>query len=376
MHQKSTLYTKRRLGSRIFHLYFIAFLFVLKFSWEIIIPWRFSQHSGNLTPSAHSNLVLAGNNAHENLMAQQVKILPGPNLKNKENFFAAKNISLSIDFLNFNNTKEINRHILLKRNIKYFVVQDYLDQYAMLAASSYCLDEVQAIGPGIYAGFYTLSDAIVITIRGEPLGNEEYWRNRPNILVPYPQIDGAKIDYEFQKHFRIIKPKFKEFYDYQLQNEAIKNVIGVGHGSGSVYVLLGMLELIALNLKQNISVYTFGQPRVGNRQFAHYVNSHADKMYIHRITNMDDYVPRLPPSVSKSFYTHSMMEYWIESDDCLCSTGMLFICAGPASVPDHFIEESQLCNNQFSTSNYGTHNGPYFEVMMQCPSGGFLWLNL
>ncbi|KAG9301128.1 hypothetical protein G9A89_012511 [Geosiphon pyriformis] len=172
------------------------------------------------------------------------------------------------------------------------------------------------------------------------------------------------------------KPKFKEFYDNQPQNEAIQNVIGVGHGSGGVYVLLGMLELIVLNLKQTISVYTLGQPQVGNRQFAHYVNSHADKMFIHRITNMDDYVPRLPPSVSESFYTHPMMEYRIESDDFLCSTGMLFIYAGPALGPDHFIEESQLCNNQFSTSNYATHNGTHFEVMMQCPPGGFLWLNL
>ncbi|KAG9284560.1 hypothetical protein G9A89_014164 [Geosiphon pyriformis] len=130
--------------------------------------------------------------------------------------------------------------------------------------------------------------------------------------------------------------------------EALQHVIAVGHNLGGVHVLLGMLELIALNLKQNINVYTFGKPRVGNRQFTHYVNSLTSKMRIHRITNMDDYVPRLPPSVS--FYTHTMLEYWIEADDCLCFTGNLFLCAGPVSGRDHFIEESQPCNNQYSTN--------------------------
>ncbi|KAG9290817.1 hypothetical protein G9A89_010965 [Geosiphon pyriformis] len=362
MHQKSALYIKRRLGSRIFKLYFIAFLFVLKFAW-VIIPWRFSQHSGNLTASAHSRLVLAGNDTHENLITQQVKILPLPNLKSKENFFAEKN-----------NITEINRHFLLKRNTKYLFSKKKFYQYTKIAAGSYCLSKVQAIGPEIYAGFYTIGDTIFIAVKGEPLGNEEYWRNRENILVPYHRMDGAKIDYEFQRRFEIIKPKFKDFYDSQLQSKAFQHVIAVGHGLGGVYVLLGMLELIALNLKQNINVYTFGQPRVGNRQFAHYVNSLTSKMRIHRITNMDDYVPRLPPSVS--FYTHTMLEYWIEADDCLCSTGKLFVCAGPVSGRDHFIEESQPCNNQYSTNNYAVHNGPYFLWKMQCPPGGFLWLPL
>ncbi|KAG9296848.1 hypothetical protein G9A89_006067, partial [Geosiphon pyriformis] len=147
-------------------------------------------------------------------------------------------------------------------------------------------------------------------------------RKLQNILVPYPGIAGAKIDYEFKSRFESIKPKFIEFYDTHVKNKDIKHVTGVGHGSGGVYVLLGMLELIALNIKQKLSVFTLGQPRVGNRQFAHYLNSLANtKIRISRITNMDDYVPRLPLSNSNSFYTHTLLENWIEADDCLCATG-------------------------------------------------------
>ncbi|KAG9306398.1 hypothetical protein G9A89_018281 [Geosiphon pyriformis] len=243
--------------------------------------------------------------------------------------------------------------------------------------TSYCLTETQAIGPGIYAGIFFVEKTVIIAVRGEPLGNEEYWGNRQNILVPYPGIAGAKIDYEFKSRFESIKPKFIEFYDTQLKNKNIEHVIGVGHGSGGVYVLLGMLELIALNVKQNLKVFTLGQPRFGNRQFAHYLNSLPKiKIRIFRITNMDDYVPRLPLSTSNSFYTHTLLENWIEADDCLCATGKVFACAGPQSGLDNFVEESSQCNNKYSTKNYVAHIGPYFGMTMQCPPRQFPWLTI
>ncbi|KAG9300227.1 hypothetical protein G9A89_007686 [Geosiphon pyriformis] len=223
------------------------------------------------------------------------------------------------------------------------------------------------------AGFLIVNNAIIIVVRGEPLGNEEYWRTRQNILVPYSQIDGVKIDQEFKIRFESIKKKFERFHHSQLRNEAIEYVIGIGHGSGGVYVLLGMLELIALNIKQKLNVFTYGQPRVGNRQFAYYVNSLVNKITIHRITNMDDYVPRLPPRVSKSLYTHTLLENWIE-DDCLCTTQKVFACAG--SKIKNFFEESPECNNQYTTSNYAAHNGPYVGMMMQCPTQNFPWMTL
>ncbi|KAG9289953.1 hypothetical protein G9A89_010259 [Geosiphon pyriformis] len=370
---KSTLYIKRQLEGRIFQFYFIAFLFVFKFA-LVIRQWSFSQNSGNLSATAHLSLALAENDSHENLMAQQVKVLTEPNVKSKEKFLTEKNISQSINFLNFS-----------KRNFKIPLSEgsingeiNILKQFTTLTMASYCLSETQAIGPGIYAGFiFYQKKKVVIGIRGEPLGNEEYWGVRQNILVPYPGIAGAKIDYEFRSRFESIKPKFKEFYDTQLKNGDVEDVIGVGHGSGGVYVLLGMLELIALNVKQKLSVFTLGQPRIGNRQFAHYLNSLANtKIRISRLINMDDYVPRLPLSPFESFYTHTLLETWIEADDCLCATEKVFACAGPRSGLDNFVEESLQCNNQYSTKSYAAHIGPYFGMMMQRPPGQFPWLTI
>ncbi|KAG9293397.1 hypothetical protein G9A89_006682 [Geosiphon pyriformis] len=91
---------------------------------------------------------------------------------------------------------------------------------------------------------------------------------------------------------------------------------------------------------------------------------------------MDDYIPRLPERVSKSFYIHTLLENWIEADNCLCATQKVFACTGPQTGPDHFVEESSECNNQCMTSNYAVHNGPYIGMMMQCPPENFPWMTL
>ncbi|KAG9295256.1 hypothetical protein G9A89_015743 [Geosiphon pyriformis] len=85
-------------------------------------------NSGNLLASAHSRLVLARSDSQKNPIAQQMK---------------AKG------------------HFLLKRNLK--VPYSYLEEFTLLAGGSYCLNEMYAIGPGIYENWIEVDDCLCAT---------------------------------------------------------------------------------------------------------------------------------------------------------------------------------------------------------------------
>ncbi|KAG9285302.1 hypothetical protein G9A89_001436 [Geosiphon pyriformis] len=292
-------------------------------------------------------------------------------LKNAIIFFPKPNISLPVNLSSLNTNFDTKRKFFSKRTSqgrKTLIRQsDPLKYYIRFAMLSYCFDEETAIGPGIYAEFFTQGSQGIIAVRGEPIGDQRFWEAKQKALVPYPKVDGAKIDIEFNRRFQNIQVNFQKCIDKALEKKVITHITGVGHGSGG------------------------GQPHIGNLQFANYVNSFSNTtLRIFRVTNMDDYVPRLPPNVFQRFYAHTINEIWIELDDCLCATGNLFLCNGPLLGPEKFIGESlhftapfnqkslfavslKECNNQYKTENYAAHNGPYLGMMMECPPEGPPW---
>ena len=81
-----------------------------------------------------------------------------------------------------------------------------------------------------------------------------------------------------------------------------------GHGLGGAFAILAATDI--KQLYQNAdAVYTFGQPRVGNDQFARYYASSVPETY--RIINYADIVPHLP--ATSAGYLHSSFEEWYQS---------------------------------------------------------------
>ncbi|KAG9302420.1 hypothetical protein G9A89_011470 [Geosiphon pyriformis] len=149
----------------------------------------------------------------------------------------------------------------------------------------------------------------------------------------------------------------------------IRDIVAIGHGSGAVYATLQVLELISppLGVRAQIEIVTFGQPRIGNREFAEYVNRlYLRNIRAYRFVNMDDYVSRLPSNTGKATYIHHILEYWIKKDSCDCSTAEVFTCLGTTVEFNRrgFIQESEKCNNKFTSKNFLPHNGTYLGVMM------------
>ena len=58
-----------------------------------------------------------------------------------------------------------------------------------------------------------------------------------------------------------------------------------------------------------MKVYTFGQPRVGDKTFSDWVGKQFNTNNYYRVVNYDDMVPHLPPQAG-SQYKHAGAEVW------------------------------------------------------------------
>lgn len=111
-----------------------------------------------------------------------------------------------------------------------------------------------------------------------------------------------------------------------------------GHSLGAALSILATME-IGVPLSIPVTCYNFGDPRVGNTNFAQYFNEHVPTTY--RIVNQHDIVPHLPP---KDFgFWHIATEVWWENstyykicddsgEDPTCSDSVFY---EDVSVADH-----------------------------------------
>ena len=86
-----------------------------------------------------------------------------------------------------------------------------------------------------------------------------------------------------------------------------------GHSLGGALAVFAALDIkLYLNPSNNMTLYTYGQPRIGNEKFSDLLFSQFDGSYI-RVTNYDDAVVHIPPLVS--LFKHAGNEAWYNSRD-------------------------------------------------------------
>ncbi|RKP36459.1 Alpha/Beta hydrolase protein [Dimargaris cristalligena] len=90
------------------------------------------------------------------------------------------------------------------------------------------------------------------------------------------------------------------------------DLVITGHSLGGAQALLAAVDFSRRQAAwiPRIRLYTYGQPRVGDRDFAQEVQRLG--FYIRRITNGEDLVPRLPPQFLN--YLHCGTEVWINNN--------------------------------------------------------------
>ncbi|KAI9294284.1 alpha/beta-hydrolase, partial [Neoconidiobolus thromboides FSU 785] len=114
-----------------------------------------------------------------------------------------------------------------------------------------------------------------------------------------------------------LKQLMNEHKDYKL--------VIVGHSlGGSIATLSSLMLREKLNLKDDkLQVFTYGEPRVGDKEFARYLNQQT--FTFTRVVNNNDMVPHLPPKLSSvSDYCHHHNELWVNGDRNIhCKTNKL-----------------------------------------------------
>lgn len=125
-------------------------------------------------------------------------------------------------------------------------------------------------------------------------------------------------------------------------------IIVTGHSYGAACAQLIGMELVS-NGFQDVSVYNFGQPRIGNKIFANYVETKlADKLW--RFTHNKDIVPHLPTNN----YLHSCREVF-ETE-----SRKLRLCSD-------YVGEDPKCANQYALKETNTADHLiYLHHNMRC----------
>lgn len=213
-----------------------------------------------------------------------------------------------------------------------------LTKYAAIASTAYCTDVVPGNswtcnqctkwapdGKIITTFTSTLSDthgyvmrsdkqkAIFVVFRGT-----SSFRSAVTDIVfnfsDYTPVKGAKVHAGFYSSYKQVANDYFTTFQDQLTAFPGYKVIVTGHSLGGAQALLAGMDLYQRESRlspKNLSIYTFGGPRVGNPTFAYYVESTGIPVY--RSVDKRDIVPHLPPQ--SMGFLHPGVEYWIKSGD-------------------------------------------------------------
>ncbi|KAG9298484.1 hypothetical protein G9A89_003952 [Geosiphon pyriformis] len=199
------------------------------------------------------------------------------------------------------------------------------------------------------------------------------WSSAPKNLVEYSKATNAKVDQTIFWHFQRVKKDVTNRIQTVLdEDQTINKIVFTGHFLRGALAILFALDtknyLISKNLvsKYEIEVMTFGTPRIGNFQFAQYVNSKLqeppfsessneiattvfDKVF--RVTHGESGFSQEPLNIGdKAGYFHHEREYWINPViSCDCGkekvTGyVIFVCFGALNGNEKYFEEPEDCN--------------------------------
>ncbi|CAG8637235.1 13324_t:CDS:2 [Funneliformis caledonium] len=198
---------------------------------------------------------------------------------------------------------------------------------------------------------------IVVSYRGTvPENVKNLITDAKLILTDYPPVKDAKVHIGFYQAFLEVQSDvFNEIQKLHKKNPKYK-VVFSGHSLGGALTLLSALDLSQNSKdfskdKNNLFVFTYGEPRVGNSEFADHVNS---KLTVSRTVNGGDSIARLPPRFIG--YKQHQNELWIS--DPTKSSFEVVKCDGP---------EDQKCSLSVSVPKLSLsfHAGPYYGVSMR-----------
>ncbi|KAJ0230291.1 Fungal lipase-like domain-containing protein [Hirschfeldia incana] len=217
-----------------------------------------------------------------------------------------------------------------------------------------------------YVGVAKDLNAIVIAFRGTQEHSIQNWISDlfwKQLDLNYPDMPDAMVHHGFYSayHNTTVRPavlgavkRAKKIYGAN-----ISTIMVTGHSMGGAMAAFCGLDLIVNEGEENVQVMTFGQPRIGNADFASYYSLRVPNTF--RITHDRDIVPHLPPYFyyfPRKTYHHFPTEVWVRDNfSNLVST---------EKVCDNTGEDPTCCRSVWGTSI--SDHLRYFGVDMMCES--------
>ncbi len=137
-------------------------------------------------------------------------------------------------------------------------------------------------------------DTLVVAFRGsEETGIADWITDLKFIQQVFPYGEGGnkkvKVHYGFIQAYKSVRDAVLN----ETKKTPYKRIICTGHSLGGALATLAALD-IEYNLPdKDISCYTFGSPKVGNKYFTESYNKRVPKTF--RFVNGSDTVPNIPP---------------------------------------------------------------------------------
>jgi len=181
-----------------------------------------------------------------------------------------------------------------------------------LAAATYCSPEKIAIqginvidsiigNTNIFVANDAIQNATVFAFRGSAdiqnwISNFEF-----EFTAPYDD-ENIKVHRGLYNEYLLYKDALMKYLPTNKQDK----VIITGHSSGGA---LSMFMAYDIHTDYDVTVYTFGKPRIGNENFV----QSANRIRHYRITHHNDIVPHVPEELLH--YRHTNTEIWYSGDD-------------------------------------------------------------
>ena len=194
-----------------------------------------------------------------------------------------------------------------------------------------------------YTAYNGATNQIIVAFRGSSnIGN--WIADLSFKKIPYPACSGCEVHEGFYEVWQGLRTPMMASINSLISTYPTASIFVTGHSLGAAVSIHAGVD-IASNLRKPVTVYNFGEPRVGNQAFAQWATTVLSSGEQYRVTHKADPVPHLPPM--SWGYLHTPHELWYDNngdssyqnctdsasaEDSKCSDSTI-----PIAISDHLL---------------------------------------
>jgi Lipase (class 3) len=151
--------------------------------------------------------------------------------------------------------------------------------------------------------------------------------------VKYPGYSAGEVHSGFYEAYSFLQEGLMAVMISMIDTYPNSSILVTGHSLGGAIALLAALDIKTYFEipPENFTLYTFGQPRVGDKVFSDFVWSQLSSSNYYRVVHYDDMVPHVPPQAGTQ-YRHAGHEVWYPSRQF---DGKFKVCINKAGLPEN-----------------------------------------